>query len=72
MHINYSFLDRIKQKNGLKIDDFQAHQRHTESSLIAIVGGLLPTQRMMFMLGFKGISTMLCPKQCMILDSTVS
>ena len=41
--------------------------RITESSLIMIVGGLLLTHKMMLVLCFKGISTMLCPKPCKIL-----
>ena len=46
--------------------------RRTESSLIVIVGGLLPTHRMIFELCFKGISTMLYPKSCTTLDGTGS
>ena len=41
---------------------------HTKSSLIVIVGGLLPMHQMMFVLCFRGISKMLCPKPCTILD----
>ena len=42
------------------------------SSLIVIVGGLLSTHKMMFMLCFRGISTMLYPKPCTIPDGTRS
>ena len=41
-------------------------------AIIVIVGGLLPTHRMMVVLCFKGISTILYPKPFMTLDSTGS
>ena len=47
-------------------------RRHTKSSLTVIVGGLLPTHRIMYALCFMGISTMLYPKSCTTLDSTSS
>ena len=46
--------------------------QHTESSLIVIVGGLLPTHQMMFVLCFRGISMVLSLKPCMILGGTDS
>ena len=47
-------------------------RRHTDSSLIVIVGELLPTHHMVIVLYFKGIRTMLYPKSCMTLDGTGS
>ena len=38
--------------------------RHIESSLIVIVGGLLPTHGMVLVLCFKGISMTLDLKPC--------
>ena len=42
--------------------------QHTKSSLIVIVGGLLPTHRMMLVLCLRGISMKLYPKSCTTLD----
>ena len=36
--------------------------------MIVIIGGLFPTHRIMFVLCFRGISTMLCLKPSTILD----
>ena len=44
--------------------------RHTVSSLIVIVGGLLLAHKMMFVLCLRGRSTMLYPKSFTILDGT--
>ena len=40
--------------------------------IIVIIGGLLPTHWMMFVLGFRGINKVLYPKPCTIIDGTGS
>ena len=44
--------------------------RHTESSLIVNVGELPPTHKTVFVLHFKGTSTMFYPRPCTTPDGT--